>query len=128
MSAIPIVHENTLRPNRSDDDSDTNSQGRSEKPDVVPAALIDNADLVTEKGNVITRDGEVISTRDSDSSLSTNIFSDPEIKAYYLDVYEKAKYECRHVFDADFQWSKEEEKALVRRLDWHGVVFHLEDS
>ena len=64
----------------------------------------------------------------SDSSLSTNIFSDPEIKAYYLDVYEKAKYECRHVFDADFQWSKEEEKALVRRLDWHGVVFHLEDS
>lgn len=128
MSTIPIVHQNTLRPNRSDDDSDTNSQGQPEKPEVVPAALIDNADLVTEKGNVITRDGEVISTRDSDSSLSTNIFSDPEIKAYYLDVYEKAKYECRHVFDADLQWSKEEEKALVRRLDWHGVVFHLEDS
>jgi hypothetical protein len=35
-------------------------------------------------------------------------------------VYEKAQYECRHVLDADLTWTKEEEKKLVRKLDWHG--------
>jgi hypothetical protein len=59
--------------------------------EVVPAALLDNAQLVTAKGNIITDDGVVISTQDSDASLSTNIFADPEVKDYYIGVYEKAK-------------------------------------
>ena len=57
----------------------------------VPAALLESAKLVTAKGNIITEDGVIISTQDSDTSLSTNVFADPEIKTYYVGVYEKAK-------------------------------------
>lgn len=71
---------------------------------------------------MITKDGVVVSTEDSDHSLSTNVFQDPEVRAYYVGVYEKAKYECRHVFDADLTWTKEEERKLVRKLDWRGTL------
>lgn len=128
MPGLPItqrIEQQTVQPNATDNDSDSNSQGLSEKydekPALVPAALLGNADLVTEKGNVVTKDGVVISTQETDTSLSTNIFADPEIKAYYVDVYEKAQYECRHVFDAELQWTEEEEKKLVRKLDWYGM-------
>jgi hypothetical protein len=84
-----------------------------------PQALTHDAKLITAKGNVITKEGVVISSQESDASLSTNIFADPEVRAYYVDVYEKAQYECRHVFDADLNWTPEEEKKIVRKLDWH---------
>lgn len=105
-----------------DDGSDFASRESSEKEigGIVPRALLQDAELVTAEGNVITKDG-VVSIEQSDKSLSTNIFSDPEVKAYYIKVYEKAKYECRHVFDADLTWTKEEEKKLVRKLDWRGM-------
>ncbi|KAF2665713.1 MFS general substrate transporter [Microthyrium microscopicum] len=50
--------------------------------------------------------------------ISSNVFADPEIRAFYEQVYEDAQYECRHVFDADLTWSEEEERKLVRKLDW----------
>lgn len=84
----------------------------------IPQALKHEADVVTSRGNVITKDGLIVSTADSDTSLSGNIFADPEIRDYYKQVYEDAKYECRHVFDADASWTPEEEKAVVRKLDW----------
>jgi MFS transporter, ACS family, DAL5 transporter family protein len=108
-----------------ENESDSASQHSSEKialADSVPGTVLRDAELVTSKRNVITKDGIVVSTKDSNASLSTNIFSDPEIKAYYIGVYEKAQYECRRVFDADLTWSKEEEKKLVRKLDWHGIL------
>ncbi|KAF4627859.1 hypothetical protein G7Y89_g10293 [Cudoniella acicularis] len=83
-----------------------------------PRALLDDAEIVTEKGNVVTKDGVVFSSRESEDSLSANIFQDPEVKAYYVGIYEKSQYECRHVFDADATWTKEEEKAVIRKLDW----------
>ncbi|KAH8590990.1 major facilitator superfamily domain-containing protein [Bisporella sp. PMI_857] len=103
------------------DDSDSGSQHSSEKgiANDVPGTLIRDAELVTARGNIVTKDGVVVSTQDSDASLSTNVFADPEVKAYYVAVYEKAQYECRHVFDADLTWTAEEEKKLVRKLDWH---------
>ena len=108
-----------------EDEFDTISRssagGKSDVAEKVPKVILKDAELITAKGNIITKDGVVISTKDSDTSLSTNIFSDPEVKAYYIGVYEKAQYECRHVFDADLTWSQEEEKKLVRKLDWHGT-------
>jgi hypothetical protein len=103
------------------DGSDINSTASYEKIEVAatPKAIAHDAELVTAKGNVITKDGVVVSPQESEASLSTNIFADPEVKAYYVDVYEKAKYECRHVFDADLTWTPQEEKRLVRKLDWH---------
>jgi hypothetical protein len=113
----------TFQPIIPDDKSEVISSPSSEKSgvyDKTPKAIIKDAELITAKGNIITKDGTVISTQESDSSLSANVFADPEVKAYYIDVYEKASYECRHVFDADLTWSAEEEKKLVRKLDWHG--------
>lgn len=92
----------------------------------IPKALLEDAEFVTEQGNVITKDGVVVSTQDDDRKDAPlgskhNIFSDPEVKAYYIDVYEKANYECRHVFDAELTWTVEEEKKLVRKLDLRGM-------
>ncbi|CZR59453.1 probable permease of the major facilitator superfamily [Phialocephala subalpina] len=56
---------------------------------------------------------------DTDRDLSDNPFSDPDIAAHYAALYEKSQYECRHVFDPTLAWSAEEEKKLVRKLDWH---------
>lgn len=50
--------------------------------------------------------------------LEKNPFLDPDVAAYWKGVYENASYECRHVFDPTFTWSAEEERALVRKLDW----------
>jgi hypothetical protein len=60
------------------------------------------------------------SLSDEDSeALEQNPFLDPDVAMHWTTVYEKSQYECRHVFDPSFNWTKEEEKKLVRRLDWH---------
>lgn len=46
-----------------------------------------------------------------------NPFLDPDAAEYWRTVYEKAQYECRHVFDPSLTWSEDEEKRLVRKLD-----------
>lgn len=48
-----------------------------------------------------------------------NIFADPEVAAHYAQLYEKAQYECRHVFDPRLEWTPQEERRLVRKLDRH---------
>lgn len=102
------------------------SDSQSEKNGIhvqAPRVILDNAELVTARGNIVTKDGVVVSTEDSDTSLSTNVFKDPEVRDYYVGVYEKAQYECRHIFDADLTWTKEEEKKIVRKLDWRGMLY-----
>ncbi|KAH7083844.1 major facilitator superfamily domain-containing protein [Paraphoma chrysanthemicola] len=47
-----------------------------------------------------------------------NPFSDPATVQYWRDIYENAQYEGRHRFDPEFTWAQEEEKKLVRQLDW----------
>lgn len=51
--------------------------------------------------------------------FAANPFSDPKVAAHYKEIYENAKYECRHVFDPELEWSAAEEKKLVRKLDRH---------
>lgn len=108
-----------------EDDSISQSSSEDKSHDrigsIVPGAIIKDAELVTARGNVVTKEGVVISTAESDDSLSSNIFRDPEIKAYYIGVYEEAQYECRHVFDADLEWTQEEERKLIRKLDVRGM-------
>jgi hypothetical protein len=67
--------------------------------DKPPQGLAKDAEHVTARENIISKDGVVFSSNDSDDSLAGNIFADPEVAAYYKDVYENAQYECRHVFD-----------------------------
>jgi len=104
-----------------DDALNSKAQSLSDIDEKPLKVIPKDAELVTSRGNIVTKDGVVISTKDSSTSLSTNIFSDPEVKAYYVNVYEKAQYECRHYFDAEAEWTEEEEKKLVRRLDARGV-------
>jgi hypothetical protein len=97
------------------------SQNSFDEPlDNIPQDIQQDAELITEKGNVITHEGVIINPNDSEYGSSINPFEDPEVKAYYVDVYEKSKYECRHVFDSEFTWTPEEEKAVIRKLDWRG--------
>jgi hypothetical protein len=35
-----------------------------------------------------------------------NIFDDPEVRDYWYDKYEKSNYECRHLIDHTFTWTK----------------------
>jgi hypothetical protein len=54
----------------------------------------------------------------TDGGDEKNPFLDPEVSEHWRQAYEKSQYECRHVFDPTLTWSKEEEKKLIRRLDW----------
>ena len=96
------------------------SSSSFEKAGDIPQAIKQDAELITEKGNVITKEGLILNTANSNDDFITNPFQDPEVKQYFVGVYEKSKYECRHVFDAELTWTPDEEKKLVRKLDWHG--------
>lgn len=49
-------------------------------------------------------------------STEQHIFSDSVNLGYWTGVYEAAKYEGRHRFDALLQWDSSEEKRLVRKV------------
>ncbi|KAL6709207.1 hypothetical protein ACN47E_002023 [Coniothyrium glycines] len=51
-------------------------------------------------------------------SYEDHPFTDRATAQYWRDRYEAAEYEGRHRFDPDYTWTAEEEKKLVRRLDW----------
>lgn len=55
---------------------------------------------------------------DGEITDKDNPFLDPDVADYWRNVYEKAQYECRDVFDPTLTWSEEEERQLVRKLDW----------
>ncbi|KAJ6157777.1 pantothenate transporter [Penicillium chermesinum] len=55
---------------------------------------------------------------DGESTDSNNPFLDPDAAEHWRGVYDKAQYECRDVFDPAFTWSPEEERRLLRKLDW----------
>lgn len=46
-----------------------------------------------------------------------NPFKDPSIAKYYTNLYESTKYESRGAFDPEFEWTKEEEKSVLRKID-----------
>ncbi|KAL2847219.1 major facilitator superfamily domain-containing protein [Aspergillus pseudoustus] len=56
---------------------------------------------------------------DDDVSEQHNPFVDPEVAERYAQIYENAEYECRHAFDPKLTWTREEERAIVRKIDWH---------
>jgi len=70
--------------------------------------------------NTITTKQQSLDSLDESgiSLLSDNPFSDADVAAHYRKVYEDAEYECRHVYDPTMSWTEEEEKNLVRKIDW----------
>ncbi|KAL1861339.1 hypothetical protein VTK73DRAFT_7140 [Phialemonium thermophilum] len=67
---------------------------------------------------VVHRTSEIPGSEEGGPDLGENPFADPSAAEYWRDLYEKSQYECRHVFDPEFTWTKEEERQLVRKLDW----------
>lgn len=59
----------------------------------------------------------------SERKAASNPFADPEVAEFYRALYESTEYECRHEFDPDFKWTEQEEKAVVRKLDWRVSLF-----
>lgn len=45
-----------------------------------------------------------------------HVFSDPNVAAYWRNVYNEAKYESRHRFDPEFTWSAQSERLLKRKV------------
>lgn len=67
-----------------------------------------------------SKDGSRIEALETEDGLhSKNPFADPEVAERYKIIYEKAQYECRHVFEPTLAWTTEEETAIVRKIDWH---------
>ncbi|KAI0593862.1 major facilitator superfamily domain-containing protein [Biscogniauxia sp. FL1348] len=61
----------------------------------------------------------VLSASEDDIILGNNPFKDPTRAAHWKQVYEDSQYECRHVFDPTITWTEQEEKRIIRKLDWH---------
>ncbi|KAI1810606.1 MFS general substrate transporter [Poronia punctata] len=60
--------------------------------------------------------------------LKANPFLDPRIASYWSDVYDACEYECRDAFDPTLEWTAEEEKKIIRKIDlrvtlWACVMF-----
>mgnify|MGYP003362174085 CR=1 FL=1 len=67
----------------------------------------------------IAYDLEISQIPSESNSIDKHIFTDPTVADYYRSLYEKSKYECRHLFDPSFSWTKGEERAVVRKNDWN---------
>ena len=68
---------------------------------------------------VDAKDTFVVTLSGPEEGKSSNPFADADVAAHYRDLYEHARYECRHVFDPSLDWTWQEERKLVRKLDWH---------
>ena len=60
-------------------------------------------------------------------ALGKNPFTDETVAQHWRTVYENNKYECRHVFDPTLTWSEEEEKILIRKLDWRVCLWAVSE-
>lgn len=61
---------------------------------------------------------EITGSEENGYNDEKNPFRDPAIAQHWTEVYEKSQYECRHVFDPSLSWTEEEERRLIRKLDW----------
>ncbi|EGW31204.1 uncharacterized protein SPAPADRAFT_72059 [Spathaspora passalidarum NRRL Y-27907] len=43
---------------------------------------------------------------------------DPQVEEYYHKVYSSCNYECYSEFDPQFEWTEDEEKKIVKKLDY----------
>lgn len=76
-------------------------------------------DATPTEGNGGASTNESSASAKTDGHLGTgeHVFSDPSIADYWRKKYENAGYENRHRFDPELQWTPEEEKKLVRKVN-----------
>lgn len=87
------------------------------KPDTKDTAILETTSASEDSGSV-----------QEFEDLAKNPFLDPDVAAHWRQVYEDAEYECRHVFDATLTWTEEEEKRIIRKLDWRICAWAVSSS
>ncbi|KAK6197473.1 allantoate permease [Scheffersomyces amazonensis] len=66
---------------------------------------------------LISSDNDSLINEDDEEDESENPFIDSEVADYYENLYETSQYECRHLFDPNFNWSKRQDQVIVHKLD-----------
>ncbi|CZS97647.1 uncharacterized protein RAG0_06618 [Rhynchosporium agropyri] len=82
------------------------------------AATFSDANPLTKNDTVVGIGSLSINSDESGDELKKNPFLDPDVAEHWAIIYEKSQYECRSAFDPTFTWTEEEERKIVRRLDW----------
>ncbi|OAA53938.1 Major facilitator superfamily domain, general substrate transporter [Niveomyces insectorum RCEF 264] len=82
----------------------------AEPPEIATAAVSDSKSLKEDIRALPLADAA--SSDEESAEDNNNPFKDPAVAAYWHNVYESAKYECRHVYEPDAKWTEEEEKRL----------------
>jgi len=71
------------------------------------------------------RDSSTSEEATKQGNYERNPFLDPDVAEHWRCTYEESKYECRHLFDPRLTWSDEEEKRLVRLIDWNVCLWSV---
>jgi hypothetical protein len=118
QSPIPKVKMSTQdlpTPHLEPDRSASNEEPLDEKPQYEEVTTFSDPLPLSKDGTNVYAS----SISDVESiALRKNPFLDADVATHWSTIYEKSRYECRHVFDPAFTWTDEEERKLVRRLDW----------
>ncbi|KAK4160537.1 major facilitator superfamily domain-containing protein [Cladorrhinum sp. PSN259] len=101
---------------------------KAETPAAPPPPSNDNPDtkekiLDSGRDSAASVDEESLADADGYGSTRDHIFSDPSVAEYWRGVYEKAGYENRHRFQPDLQWTAEEERRVLRKVDWRIMLW-----
>jgi hypothetical protein len=99
-----------------DSSKSSTSLGDKKPPIVVDAKDPDSKDIAALTSPSASEDSG--SDEEFEGDLAKNPFLDPNVAAHWQQVYDEAEYECRHAFDATLTWTEEEEKRVLRKLDW----------
>ncbi|CCH41313.1 putative transporter [Wickerhamomyces ciferrii] len=91
-----------------------NNTERKDSVDTIQYKIDDSNDIKPSNN----QDVQSISSDFSEAKDSKNPFHDPQVARYWANVYDHAKYECRHLFDPKLTWTEEEEKAVKWKLEW----------
>jgi hypothetical protein len=82
------------------------------------ASDVDPDSPVKTKEDLVPPLSELSGSEEGGYATEKNPFADPVVAEHWRQVYEKSQYECRHVFDPALTWTEEEEKKIIRKLDW----------
>lgn len=72
--------------------------------------------------------GHVSEIEDIADWRGENPFLDSEVTQHWADVYNNCNYEGRHAFDPTMTWTNDEEKKVIRKLDWHVCLWAVSMS